>query len=295
MPLDMLSWLAALLVMSVVVIKMLSGHSIGALRREVTLLERQRDQVREKLEQVRAQRAKSDENLEFYERRRLETEDEIAELQGQLENLEAAARKYLASLGYDDADIDEALRTGTLPEDAVAGESAIAAETLPADADAAPAAAATEPADEYHCPEAALDPSLPVAVVPPTGRDADRLFLPDAIVTELLSQGVNVIDRSSLTALVREGGEDLQSILESEQYFRLAKVTELKALIVVNSVMRGIGVGSATCRVVELPAGRILLSTSYEQPGRTDQSPDFEPLTRTAHTMAEAILGLIHS
>jgi len=286
MSLDMISWLAAILVMSAVVLKMLSGHSIGAQRREVTRLEHQRDQVREKLEETRKQRAVAGENLEFYERRRLESEDERTELQGELERLEESARKYLEMLGYDDAAIDEAIRTGKLPDDDTGEE---AQPEVPA------AAPQTGPSEEYQRPDASIDPASLVAVVPPTGRDADRLFLPDAITTELLSHDVNVIDRSSLTRRILDGGEDLQSILESEQYFRLGRIIDLKALIVVNSTMRGSGVGSATCRVVELPSGRILLSASYEQPGRCEQSPDFEPLTHTAHHLAETILSIIHT
>lgn len=303
MSLDFVSWLAAILVMSVVVTKMLSGNSIGSQKREISQLEKQRDQVREKLEEARKQRALVDENLEFYERRLVEYHDDMEDLRSELAILEAAARKHLEALGYDDAFIDEAISTGELPEDAIAGEEAPPGDPgshvdgeLLGDTEPEPTPSPqTEPADEFQHPDAALDPDAALAVVPPTGRHPDRLFLPDAIVTELLSNGVNVIDRSVLAERVRDGGEDLDSILESEQYFRLGEVIDLKALVVVNSTMRGSGVGSATCRIVELPSGKILLSNSYEQPGQSDQSPDFEPLTRSAHTLAEAILGIIQA
>ena len=81
----------------------------------------------------------------------------------------------------------------------------------------------------------------------------------------------------------------MASILEDEHYFRLGTVTDLRALVIVSSQMQGSGVGSATCRVVELPPGKIVLTTSYEQPGETESSPEFEPLTRTAQVIAEAI------
>lgn len=291
MSLDLVSWLAAILVLSAVVLKMLVGHAIGAQRRDLARLGNQRDQVRASLEEVRKQRGVVKENLEFYESRRLEAEEEMAESQGELEQLEESTRMDLEFLGYDDAFIDEAIRTGELSDGAPGGEAPTAEEK---DDEAAADAPRTEPAEEYYRPDASIDPASPVAVVPPTGRDADRLFLPDAIVTELLSRDVNVIDRSSLMQRLRDGDEDLQSILETEQYSRLGGVIDLKALIIVNSIMRGAGVGSATCRVVALPSGEILMSTSYEQPGRTDQSPDFEPLTRTAHHLAEVILGIIH-
>ena len=310
MPIDVLSWLAAIMVMSVVVLKMLSGHSISGQKREIAQLEKQRDQVRGELEEVRKQRALADENLEFYERRRLESEDELTELQGELVQFEESTRKHLAVLGYDEAFIEEAIRTGELPEDAVAGEEAPEGGVAP-DAEGTPETdpgqpspdggdeaalvAQGEPAGEYHHPDAALTPGSAVAVVPPTGRDPDRLFLPDAIITELLSHQMNVLDRSVLMQRVRDGGEDLESILETEQYFRLSKVIDLAALIVVNSTLRGSGVGSATCRVVALPSGKILLSTSYEQPGRSENSPEFEPLTRTAHQLAETILSIVRS
>ncbi len=96
MSLDHISWLAALLVMSAVVVKMLSGHSISIQKRAISRLEKQRDQVREKLQEVCKQRVLVDENMEFYERRRTECEETIGELRDELEILEAAARKRLA-------------------------------------------------------------------------------------------------------------------------------------------------------------------------------------------------------
>ncbi|MFH1568697.1 MAG: hypothetical protein ABIL09_11930 [Gemmatimonadota bacterium] len=295
MPLEMISWLAAVLVMGVVVIKMITGHSVGAQKSEVTRLERERDAVRERLEQARNQRGAAEDNLEFYARRLTETQQERADLLGELERFEESARKHLEFLGYDDETIEIALRTGQLPEGALANDESRQDEPPPAPDAAAAAPAATDPVSEFVSEESGLDLAAPVAVVPATLRDADKLFLPDAMVTELLGRGLNIIDRSALLQRARAGGEDLGSILDTEQYCRLAKFAEVRALVVVNTRMRGSGVGSATCRVVELPSGKILMSTTYEQPGPNERSPEFEPLTRTAHVLAEAVAGLVHS
>ena len=63
----------------------------------------------------------------------------------------------------------------------------------------------------------------------------------------------------------------------------------LRAVIIVNSILRGPAVATATCRVVELSTGRILRSQSYDQPGDDESSPGFEPLTVTARTLAAAV------
>ena len=124
---------------------------------------------------------------------------------------------------------------------------------------------------------------------------ADRLFLPDAVVTELLSSGIDVLERAALNRMVTDMGEDLAQILEREEYFRLGQLSSVRAIVIFNSKMRGSGISTATCRIVEIPSGKIILSKSYDQPGIDERSPGFESLTQTARAMCESISSAIKS
>lgn len=77
--------------------------------------------------------------------------------------------------------------------------------------------------------------------------------------------------------------------VENEEYFKLGALGALKAIAIVNTLMQGAGVASATCRVVQIPEGTILLSTTYEQPGTHENSSDYHRLTHTAQVLAESI------
>ena len=299
MPAESITYLAAVAIICSVIVKILTTNSIAAQRRELTQLQRSRAAVNLQLQSVVEQRTSATDLIEFYESRKAETDRRITEESVELELLEAAERRYLESLGYDEAAIEQALELGGLSEIVdetqtmvAVGEEGAGDVVTAVDGEEEPEAEPGEmgdPAGTFRRADAAIEAGAPVAVIPATLRDPNKLFLPDALVTELLGKGVNVVDRFTLGQQVEEAGEDLESILTGEHYSRLGTAADLGALVIVNSLLLGSGVGSATCRVVELPTGKILLSTSYEQPGETERSPDFEPLTRTAQVIIEAI------
>ena len=286
MPTESIIYFAAVAITCALITKIVVTHSIAAQRRQLGELERRKATIHDVLKTASEQRTSATDTVKFYGTRLTETQRRITEASVDLELLEAAERKHLSSLGYDEETIERALESGHLPE--LDGETAEGAEVT-VDGEEEPDAEAEEMAGVLENGAAPIEAGAPVAVVPAIPNDPEKLFLPDAVAAELVGKGVNVVDRFTLNEQIREAGEDLESILVDEHYFRLGAATELRGLVVVNSKMQGSGVGSANCRVVELPSGKILLSAPYEQPGETESSPEFEPLTRTAEVIIEAI------
>ena len=275
MGVDTIIWLSAVLVFASVVVKMLTASFISRQKRELDLLQAELRKRQAHLETVLEQRQSVEQNLEFFERRKEEDTEALEKLREVVVGLEEADRKYVEEHGPD----PDAEELEGAPVAASSGDGDSATESA---ADEGEGQATTDQV-------AAATLSSPIAVVPTTLKDPDKLFLPDAIVTELIDFGLTLIDRSVLTQKAADAGLDLGKILEGEEYFKLDAVGDIQLIAVINTRMRGNGVGSATCRVVQIPSGQIVLSTSYDQPGSTDTSADFEPLSKTARTLARSI------
>lgn len=264
MNMEWISWLAALLVVTSVVVKIVTANVIARLHTELGRLQAELRKQQGVVESLVEHRASLEDNLEFFERRKEEDHELGERLQIDLEACEASNRKHLSELGYDADEIEaEALKDAELAahEDG-AGSSAVSAGGV-------------------------------VAVLPATVGDSDKLFLPDAVITELLSHGVRIMDRSTINQRLAENGADLRHILDEEQYHRLHTEAEIDAVAIINSRLMGSGIGSATCRVIHFPSGEILSSVSYEQPGRDERADDFESITGTARKLANLIRGIV--
>jgi hypothetical protein len=283
MPLEFLSWVTLFLVVASVGTKIVTAHVINSLKAEFTELNAELRKQRATVESLAEHRKSLEENLEFFERRRGEDTADIESLQSEFGDLESSWNKHLEELGYDpETESEETPDADQAPVvDAATTE------------DTQPVATEAEPAGEFRSENACLDPEASIAVLPASLRDPDKLFLPDAIVTELLALGSRVIDRSALIRELADTDEDLGSILSREEYHKLAAAQSVDAVAVINSRLHGDGVGSATCRVVQLASGDILLSTSYEQPGRDEQDEKFDSLVHTARRLAQSIHGVI--
>ncbi len=260
MPTDSIIFISGILVCVGVGAKLVTTNLLARQKRELTDLENEVDRRHAQLEELQQQRQAAEENIEFYERRREEAGEEWPELEKELERLLESERKHLESLGY------YADEEGGLPS----------VPHLPDETTAAPTQG---------------DPvtATAIAVLPADLGNSDKLFLPDAIVSHLLDLGDPVLERSMLAQRLGDQGESLGTIVEKEEYFKLGSLGTLKAIAIVNTLMQGAGVASATCRVVQIPAGTILLSTTYEQPGTHDSSSDYHRLTHTARVLAESI------
>ena len=268
MPTDSIILASFVLVIAGVVAKVATTSFLARQKRELAELESLRDKRQAQLEDLLEQRQAAEENLAFYERRKEEATAERPPLEEELEKLLENERKHLETLGYDP------------DEEGV--------ETFVPHAD--DEAAATTLADPAPAPDEAPQS---IAVLPADLGNADKLFLPDAIVSVLLELGQPVVERALLSQQLQDQGVQLADIVDREEFVKLSSVRDLRAVVVVNTLMQAGGVASATYRVVELPSGAILLSSTYEQPGAHERSEDFHKLTQTARVLAESIRGAV--
>jgi len=118
----------------------------------------------------------------------------------------------------------------------------------------------------YVKPGAVIDRATKIAVVPSKVEGSDDLVLPDAIATELLGLGLNVVEPTTLSQLENERGLDLTEILNGEEHFKRGTLADFSAVIIVNATIMGTGVANASVRVVDIATGDIIMSTSYSQP-----------------------------
>jgi len=146
----------------------------------------------------------------------------------------------------------------------------------------------------HHRAGAYIEKSSPIAVVPAKIGDPDDLVLPDAITTELLGMGLNVIERTTLSQMVKEKGLDLTEILNGEEYFKIGKLTNIETIVIVNSRMEFGDVKNATLRVVDSKTGSIIVSTSYSQaqPGEPGYLRHHDVID-TAREMAKSIKEIV--
>ena len=260
MPTDSIILISGILVCAGVVAKVAATSLLGRERRELKELESLVVKRHAELVELTQQREAAEENIEFFERRREEATQERPPLEKELERLLESERKHLESMGYY-ADAEGGVPSVPhLPDETGA---------VPTQGDSAAATA--------------------IAVLPADLGNSDKLFLPDAIVSRLLELGEPVLERSMLAQRLVDQGENLGPIVEKEEYFKLGGLGSLRAIVIVNTLMQGAGVASATCRVVQIPAGTILLSTTYEQPGAHENSSDYHRLSHTAQVLAESI------
>ena len=122
-------------------------------------------------------------------------------------------------------------------------------------------------------PGVSISRSEPIAVVPSRMGTEEALVLPDAIITELLGLGFNVIDRSSLAQRVREKGLDLSIIINEQEYFKLGKSTNINQIVIVTSKLHeNYLVKNATVKVIRTKDGSIIFSSTFSNPAPTNPS-----------------------
>lgn len=272
MSMEWVSWLTALLVVTSVIAKIVSANLITRSKTELARLQAEVRKQRGVVESLVEHRTSLEDNVEFFVRRRVEDQDLHERLEADLEVYEASHRKHLEDLGHDPDDFDGEF-DDELDE----------AETADAQTDAQTDGQTDDPASTQ------LSPGAAVAVLPPTVGDTDKLFLPDAVITELMAAGVHIVDRSTINQRLADNDVDLRRILDEEQYHRLHSEAGVDAVAIINSRLMGSGIGTATCRVIHFPSGEILSSLSYEQPGSHEQADEFEGITHTARKLAESI------
>ncbi|HEQ98224.1 MAG TPA: hypothetical protein ENO22_02670 [candidate division Zixibacteria bacterium] len=142
----------------------------------------------------------------------------------------------------------------------------------------------------YYNDKMNYDINQPTTVMPAKLGNESDLILPDALATELLKMGFNIVERSVVRQMVEEEGLDFTEILNGEEYFKLGTIVDIESIILVNSKMQGSGIANATVKIVELESGKILFSTSYSQP--MPENPTYlrnDNILETAKRIAEEI------
>jgi hypothetical protein len=115
----------------------------------------------------------------------------------------------------------------------------------------------------------------------------DETFLVDALATELLGLGLNVLDRAALLQMVRDQELDPAQMLANEEYIQIGKIAAITTVVIVNSMMHEGSVANATCKVIDLSTGAIIASTSYDR--QAPNAPPHQSITETARAMAATI------
>jgi len=122
----------------------------------------------------------------------------------------------------------------------------------------------------YNKPGAKISKSDQIAVVPVNMGLEDSVVLPDAISTELVGFGFNVIDRSALTQRARDKGLDLSIIINEAEYYKLGYSTNVNQLVIVNSQLhQNTLVKNATVKVINAKDGSIIFSSTFQNPAPT--------------------------
>ena len=297
--------LAAVLIIALVVMKVATANLIDRAKAELSLLDKARREVAGRLESALEQKKSQDATLAFHERRKDDITAYMAELAKELATLEEAWQKHQETLSYYEE--GEAAPSSEDPSategDGGAGEEAAPGSEQPvtspgpeAPEDQTPrppdaAAEGGEPSDEpvpaYRRPGADIDPSVPLVVLPASMGNPENLLLPDAITTELLAAGLNVVERTTLFQQARDQQLDPVEILAREEYHRLGEVASIGTVVVINSTVAGGGVAQATCKAIDIATGTIVASTSYDQQEAGGSVP--QSLTQTARSLAATI------
>lgn len=111
-----------------------------------------------------------------------------------------------------------------------------------------------------------IDLTEPTVVISDqTGMLRDMTF-PDILSTELLSRGVNLMDRSTLEGLLKEKGLSWDQVISGQQYLEIGASSPVKTIIIVNAQMVGKMVSTATCRVLDSQTGELLMSMNVTNP-----------------------------
>jgi hypothetical protein len=105
-----------------------------------------------------------------------------------------------------------------------------------------------------------------ILVVPEKIDNRNDLILPDALSTELLNMGLDVIDRTALVQMAKEKGLDFTEIIKGKEYSKIWALAEIKYIAIVNSRFIGSGVSNASVRIVTTKTGSLIFSATYSQP-----------------------------
>ena len=226
-------WLSAALIFASVVVRVVTGSYLTKQRRELSQLRTDLAKLRHQLEATVARRQSAESNISFYERRLADDGSSIEQLSGELEEYEALE----ANEGDESVSVQDEEQAVDTEEQPVVGGEVTEATAEKGVSDALGGEASPPPeGDDTAKSEEEDRVGEAIAVVPADLGNADKLFLPDALASELLAMGLPIMERAVLLERVREAGDKLERLVADESYMRLGDNAELVVVFVATAV-----------------------------------------------------------
>ncbi len=260
--------------------KVLCTVSIGRIERNLEGLMRRLKEVQHNYTIVHERREAMDDMRTFHERRKIEINGEIADLNEELRDLEAE----LEGEEEEDQESDFSADEGTTL--------ATADRPLPLQAmtESSPETAEVAQVETHTTASGFIAANDTIAVLPERMEKPDDLFLPDTLADELSGMGLNVVQRTNLTKKLEVRGVALSVVLKSKEYLKLGDLGRLEKVALIRSTLEAGQVLQADCQVIDLLGdNKVVLHTSV---GSTKEDTDhsaLQSLEKTARDMAELI------
>ena len=118
----------------------------------------------------------------------------------------------------------------------------------------------------YKKPNAKINLSEPAVVISDKAGFLNDMTFADMLSVELLKDGLNLMDRSTVEGLVKEKGFDWDNLLSQQQFIKIGDSSPVKIVIIINAQMIGQMVSQATCRILNTKTGELLASMSVTNP-----------------------------
>jgi hypothetical protein len=143
----------------------------------------------------------------------------------------------------------------------------------------------------YKKPNAKIDLTAPAVILSDKAGMFQDMTFADIFSTELLKDGMNLMDRSTLQGLLKEKGFDWNNILSQQQYIKIGTSSPVRTILIVNAQMYGQTVYQASCRVIDAITGELLMSMNITNPSVNSLYIGNESTSSIAKNWADNITG----
>ena len=277
--------LSGVLIFAVFGIKVLCTVSIGRIERNLDGLLRRLKEVQHNYTIVHDRREAMDNMHSFHEKRKIEINGEIEDLNEELRELEAELEAEEAESPDSASSHDEE------PEFATADRKVPTA-AMTASVPETPEVAQVE---TYTTSTGSMASSDAIAILPERIEEPDDLFLPDTLADQLSVMGFNVVQRTDLTKKLELRGVALTVVLKSKEYLKLGDLGRLDKVALVRSTLEAGQVLQADCQVIDLMGNnKVVLHTTVGSSSEDAENTALQSLEKTAHDMAEQINDSVH-
>jgi hypothetical protein len=262
------------LVFAVFGIKVLCTVSIGRAERNLESLLRSLKEVQGNYDLVHERREAMDNMHSFHEKRKIDVNGEIEDLNEDLRELEAELEGQEA----EDPEADQ---------DFAHDDTAPAATGRPP-----PTQIVTEspPVETRTASSGFIAANDTIAVLPALIETPDDLFLPDTLADHLSEMGLNIVQRTNLAKKLEVRGVALSVALRSKEYLMLGDLGRLDKMALIRSTLEEGQVLQADCQIIDLLGdNKVVLQASAGSIGEPAERHPVQSLEKTARDMAEMI------